>query len=145
VPGRAGQLLVHRRAAVAVRQLDRRPFGLSHVLVSPAEQGHHHGVQLDALVGQPVLAALSLAFVLIGRLPQQAVADQPGQPVAEHLAGHASAPLHVVEPADAVERLAQYQKCPFLAHDCQRGGDRAASGVVLERPWSSHNVKARST
>jgi len=106
VPGLAPQLQPHRFAAVAVPEQDLRAGRADRVPVAPLHQGHQHGIEVEALLGQPVLVPLALTALLVRDLAQEALADQAGQPVAEHLAGHSGAALHVGEAADAVEGLA---------------------------------------
>ncbi|HYT10070.1 MAG TPA: hypothetical protein VEL73_05350 [Mycobacteriales bacterium] len=52
--GPAAQRDVHRLAAVAVGQLDRRPAArLVQVAVAPAQQRDQHRVEVQARLGQP--------------------------------------------------------------------------------------------
>jgi hypothetical protein len=74
--------------------------------VAPLHQRHQHRVEVKPFLSKPVLVPAPLTVLLIGNLAQQALINQADQPVAEHLAGHSGAPLHVRETADAVERLA---------------------------------------
>jgi hypothetical protein len=125
VPGRAGQLQRYRLAAVAVPQQDLGAGRPDRVLVAPLDHRHQYRVEVQALLGEPVLGPAPLAALLVGDLAQQALVHQPGQAMAEHLAGHAGAALHVVEAADAVEGLAQHQERRPLTEDPHGGADRA--------------------
>src|SRR5690349_7616048 len=138
VPGRAGHLEADRLAAVPVPDDDLRAGRADRVLVAPVHQRQQHRVQVQALLGEPVLGPAALAALLVGDLAQQALVYQPGQPLAEHLAGHAGAALHVVEAAHAVEGFAQDEERRPFTEDAHGRADRAVGRVVVEDPWPCH-------
>jgi hypothetical protein len=145
VPGLAGHLQRHRLAAVAVPQQHLRAGRADRVLVAKLHQGHQYRVEVEALLGEPVLVPAALAVFLIGDLAQQALADQPGQAVAEHLPGHAGAALHVGEAADAVEGLAEHEERRALSDEVHGGADGAVGRVIVQDPGTSHNRHAKSS
>ena len=128
------------------------PVGVGEVAVAPLGDRDQHRVEVDALVGESVLVAGTLAGRLVRLLAQDPVLDQRREPVGEHLPGDRRVSLHVVEAADAVEHLAQHHEGPALAEDRHRPADgavvassrpeRAAYGRLLES-WS--RSQARST
>src|ERR1700759_2997169 len=127
-----------RRPAVAVSPHYRRALGTSPVLVAPAHQRDHDRVQVAALRGQPVLVPGALTGLLVRDAAQQILVYQPGQPVAEDLAGRAGPPLHVTKPADAAEHLAEHEERPLLPDDFDRGPHRAVGWVVIQDPGLRH-------
>ena len=138
VPGLAGQLQPHRLPAVAVPQHDLRAGRIERVPVAPLHQRHQDRVQIQALAGQPVLVSRALAGVPVGDLAQQILAHQACEPVAEHLPGHSGAAPHVIEPAHAVEGLAQHEERRALPDDVHRRADRAVGRVVVHDPGPCH-------
>jgi hypothetical protein len=86
-------------------------------------------MEVDALLGQPVLVPLPLPRRLVRDPPQDPVVHQRGEPVGQHRLGRAEHPLEVGEPAHAEECLAQHQQAPLLADDGQRARDRAPRPV----------------
>src|SRR4051812_47834495 len=117
-----------RRATVAMRELDRWTLGVGEVAIAPLRDRDQHGVEVEALRGEPVLVAHPFAGVLVGLAPQDVLLDQEGEPAAEHLARDAGVPAYVVEPAYAVEHLAQHHERPALAEDRHGAADRAVLG-----------------
>ncbi|GAA3432976.1 hypothetical protein GCM10018954_025790 [Kutzneria kofuensis] len=130
MPGVAAELGVHGSAAVAVVQQQGGALGIGGVAVAPVEQGDQDRVQLLALGGEPVLVTGPLAGLLVALPVEDAVLDQRRQAGGEQVAGDADAPLELLEPPVAVERLAQDQQRPPLAHDLQRARDRTVLGAV---------------
>ena len=76
VPGRAPDDQAHRLAAVPVRELDRRSGRVGQVAVAPLLQRDQHRVQLQTLVGEPVLVPLPLAGYPVRLAAQDSVVDQ---------------------------------------------------------------------
>src|SRR5204863_18378 len=138
VPGRTDELEPDGLAAITVREQRLRACGAGRVAVAPLHQRDEHGIKVQALVGQPVLVTAALPMLLVRDLPQQALVHQPRQPVAQDLPGRLGAALHVVEAADPVEHLAQYEEGPLLADDAHGRADRAVGAVVVEDPGPSH-------
>lgn len=68
MPCIAGQLQPYRLTAVAVREQDRRAGRVAFVPVPPVHQRDQHRIQVEALVGQPVLLPAALTVLLIGNL-----------------------------------------------------------------------------
>ena len=89
--GRAAQVHVDRRAAVAVHVTQRRALRAGQVAVAPLAQGDQHRLQVEALLGQPVLVRGPRARLPVRLAAQHALLDQHGQPVGQHLAGDAGA------------------------------------------------------
>jgi hypothetical protein len=82
-----------------------------------------HRQQVAALVGEAIGDLAPVDGVRLA--PQDAVLDQPREAVGKNVAGDAEGRLELLEMDEAVERGAQDQERPALAHRLQRGGDRA--------------------
>ena len=65
VSGGADRRHGHGRAAVAMGELDRWPLGVGEVVVAPLGDRDHHGVEVQALLGEAVLVARALAGLLV--------------------------------------------------------------------------------
>src|SRR3954470_12054899 len=76
VPGLAAQHQLDLLTAVAVLELRRRAPRCRQVAVTPLLHRHEHRVEVDALVGQPVLEALALAGLAVGLAAQDALVEQ---------------------------------------------------------------------
>src|SRR6266498_3940349 len=83
VPLGAAEDDLHGRAAILVVEGDRRPLHVDQPAVAPPQQGDQRRVKIDALLRQAVLIALPLPRLAVRHPVQQALVDQPGQPVAE--------------------------------------------------------------
>ena len=63
------------------------PAGVGEVAVTPLGDCDQHRIEVDALVGEPVLVAGTLAGRLVRLLTQDLVLDEKREPVGEHLPG----------------------------------------------------------
>jgi len=93
------------------------------VAVAPLGQRHDHGVQVPALVGQPV--GQGLAALAGGRHLQHAAFDQAVQPLVQHVRCNAQARFEFTEALAAEEGLAHDQQRPPLPDQVQGAGNRA--------------------
>jgi len=122
-------------------ELDRRTLRVGQVAVSPVGDGDEHGVEIEPLVRQPVLVPGPLAGIPVGLAAQDVLLDQEGEPVAEHLPRDAAVATDVVEPAYAVEHLAQHHERPPLTEDRHRAPDGAVLGGPRQGRGSGAHVR----
>src|SRR5688572_2314989 len=73
--------------AGAVAQDDRRAVDESGVLVAPLHHRDDHGVEVQAGVGEPILAALPLLVLLVRPPLEDPEVDEPAEAVGEHVPG----------------------------------------------------------
>jgi hypothetical protein len=64
-----------------VHRAHRRPLGIGQVPVAPLADRDEHRVQVEALLGEPVLLALALAGLLVRHPAKDPGGDEHGQPV----------------------------------------------------------------
>src|SRR5262245_21444284 len=105
-------------------ELDGRAGAAGHPPIAPARHRDDDGVEVAALLRQPVLEAWRP--VLVAHAFEDAVRDELPEPVGEAVAGRAEVALEVLEATDAEERVAQDEKRPAVADDRQRPRDGAA-------------------
>jgi hypothetical protein len=105
-----------------VQQLDWRG-GKGGPRVAPLHQRGVDGKQRAPLGREPVLVARGILAICSAL--ENAVVDQPVEPVGQHVARQADPTLEVFESARAVERLAQDDPHPALADDPRGARDRA--------------------
>jgi hypothetical protein len=117
----------HRRAGLA-----RRPP------ITPPHHDKQQVAQLPALVGEQVFVPDRPGGILTPG--QDSLFDQPVQPLGEHLAGHAEAPLELLEAVRAGVDVPQDQRRPRLTDDVEGAGDRARHGAELR---SLHDATIR--
>ena len=101
------------------------------VLLAPGVEGDQDGAEIVAGLGQDVLVtwrALAVASAL-----EQARLHERVEPAGQRIRRDAQAPLEVLEPGDAMSRVAQDQDAPPLpdALECQRD-------------WTAHAFEARA-
>jgi len=87
VAGGAAKLHMHRRPAVAVLHDDRRPALSRKPAVAPLHERHQHGKELEPALGEPVLEALALSRLPVGRPPEEIVLDERAESVREDVPG----------------------------------------------------------
>src|SRR6185312_8617581 len=85
--------------------------------------------QLTSRLGQLVHVPAGVAGV--GRAVEDAALDEAARPIGKDRLGDVEVHLEVVEPADAVERVAHDQERPALSDDLERAGDRAVLPLVI--------------
>src|SRR5207253_6856335 len=107
-------------AAAAVHELDRRAVAAGHPAVAPAGQGDDDGIEVAALLGEPVLEARRA--VGVGHALEDAVLDELLKAIGEAMARRAEVGLEVVETPDAEEGVAQDEEGPAVAHDGEGAG-----------------------
>src|SRR5207237_9591758 len=83
--------------------------------VAPGQHGEGHGVEVETLLGEPVLVPGRL--VLIGDTLEHAVVGQALQAPGEDVGGDAQAALELVEAPHPVEGLPDHETAPAVAHD----------------------------
>src|SRR5690606_29455534 len=133
----AGQFRIQRGAARLVHEADPGVAVAVQVLVPPAVQGQQHRVQVLALGRQHIFVARRP--LRIGARLQHPVGDQRLEPGRQHVARHAQPLLPLLEPADAVEGVADDQQRPRIADHLEGGGDRATLARIVG--GASHDSK----
>lgn len=108
-----------------------RALGAGPVGVSPVQHREDDGPQVAARVGEPVLVTLPVPGLAIGDADDDALSDEAGEPAGEHVACDAQVCGEVVEPADAVEQVAQHQHRPPVADDGRGPGHRPPIATTL--------------
>lgn len=120
-------------AALAMYQLQRGSVRGSPA-VAPLPQCDDHGPQVAALFREDVVeAGRALA---VGDPFEDALVDEMGQSLVEHVAGDAQSFLELVETCDTHEGVADDQQAPPLADDLQALADGA---VHLPETGSLHD------
>src|SRR6266480_4372632 len=111
----AGKHDLHRASRAAIGDLRHRTIRRRHPAIAPLRQGIDGREQIEALLVEMIFgAAALLAFPVFDPLQNPGV-GQRFQPGAENPAAAFQRMGEIVEPAHAVDRLAQYQQRPFLA------------------------------
>ena len=103
--------------------------------VTPLHQGDVDRKQRASFVGQPILVEFARGVLGVGPPLQDALGDEPVEAVGEHVASQADAPLVILEPPGAVERLAQDQPDPAFADDGRGTGYRT---ILVEQIGMLH-------
>src|SRR5215475_12484360 len=115
----AAEMLVEQGTALLARHVD----------VAPVHDRHDDGIQIEALLGQPVLIAQGP--FLVGDLGQDEMLDQLAQSARQDRPGDAQPGLEVLEPAHAQEAVAQDEQGPAIADHRHRARDRARLALKL--------------
>src|SRR4051812_39863648 len=113
----------HLAAAVAVADDARRAARRGVVAVAPLHQRDDRRPEVEPLLAEAVLEALGALLVAVAL--DQALVDQPLEPLGQDVARDAEIALEVVEPAHPEERVADDEQRPAVAEDLEGAGDRA--------------------
>jgi hypothetical protein len=91
--------------------------------VAPSEQRQQYRAEIAAALGQYIFVARRV--LVVAAALEQTGFDQSIQPTRQDIRGDAEALLKLVEPPQAVKRIAQDQDRPPLAHTVEAAGDWA--------------------
>ncbi len=133
---RAREVRLADSAAGPVAESDECPVLARLVLGAPLHQAEQDGIEVESLLGEPVLEALRP--ILIFAAFEDPVADERLETVGEDVPGEACIPLELAEAANAEEALAQDEQRLAVADD--RGGrlERAVlTAETLPDHWRS--------
>lgn len=111
-------------AAALVFERDRGPVVVAHPAVAPADESDDDGVEIAALLREPVLVPDRLR--LVGTPVDDAVVGELAEPSRKKMGGRAQRGFEVFEAACAEEEVAQHEEGPAIADDRERAGDGAA-------------------
>jgi len=132
---------VHLASAARVTVVHGRPMG-SHVAVAPLPQGEHYGIQVVALLGQPILVARPSAFFIRGKL-QHALLDQAVETVGEAAARDAESRAELIEAANAIKGLFDEHERPAIPEHGERPDDRAGLSDQILIGHKKQGIKMR--
>ena len=105
-----------------------RPAVGAGVAVAPLHQRDERRPQVGALLGQAVLVALGA--LLVAALLEDALVNEAGQAVGEHVARDSQVALEVLEAAHPQKGVADDEHGPAVADRLERACDRADLLVV---------------
>ena len=117
----AGQNGVHLFTAALMEVLDGSALPFVHPLVSPAAQGHKHGIKAEAFARESILVARRLLAVLHAR--EHALLYKLAQPLGQTVAGNTQIGLELIEATSPKKSVAKDQQRPALPDHRQRAGN----------------------
>lgn len=131
--GRAPHPGVDVVSAAAVSKGERRALSGGQPAVRPPQQGHHHGQQIERLLGEQVLVASAFAGVLVAGALQHVLFHEGLEPGGHRSGGQAGVRDELVEPGHPVERLPHDLAAAARLERVQRPLD----GVRVEVPCAA--------
>lgn len=96
--------------------------------IAPAHQGYEGGGQVEPFGGKSIFMAQG-AF-LIGHFVQDAMVDEPSEPVSQQVLGDAKVVADLAKPMHAAEDVAQYQQRPAITDQIESRLNRTLEVVV---------------
>jgi periplasmic copper chaperone A len=113
-------------AGFLVRELHARPFG-GKVLVAPGQQHRQYRSEITALFGENVFMARGL--LAVAPTLQDAVFYEVVEASCQHVRRNVQTFLEFIEPLQAIDRVADDENVPPLAHGFEASGNGALGGA----------------
>ena len=93
----------------------RWPALVSVMRVSPMNQRQDHGIEVESLLGQPIL--ITLGPFLIRNPIEHVIRNQTGEAFGQDATGNSKPALKFLEPSYFQKSFAKNEQCPAIAHD----------------------------